>query len=209
MIGAVVLAAGRGRRFGYAPKLLSPIGRRTAIEHTLDAVSHGPARPVIVVTGRRHAAVRSAVSRQRVRTLRHVRVVRNRDYKTGMAGSLRTGLGALPRHCDAALVCLGDMPLLTREDVHKLCRAWRPGLDYVRAGSVQRPGHPVVIGRSLFPALAALSGDRGAQPVLDTVPGGRAAWLAGSGSTLDIDTPRALRALLQRQRRKNVRRANA
>jgi len=200
MIGAVVLAAGQGRRFGYTPKLLSRVGRRSVIEHTLDAVVYAPVRPVIVVTGRRHAIVRRAIRRQTPPAQRGIRIARNRDYRTGMASSLRTGLAALPRHCDAALVCLGDMPFVRRDDVRRLCSAWHSGVDYIRLGSAKRPGHPVLIARSLFPALAALRGDRGAQPVLDKVPDDRAGWLGGAGARDDIDTPQALRALRQRRR---------
>lgn len=198
-MAAVVLGAGRGRRFGLAPKLLSRLGERTLIEHTLSATCAAPVRPIVVVTGRRHAAVRAAVRRVDVPSSR-IRVARNRAYRTGMASSLRVGIAALPSHCDAALICLGDMPMLRPRDIQRLHHAWRPGLDYLRAGSPQRPGHPVVIGRSLFPALLALDGDRGAQRILDAVPDDRAAWFEDAGLIEDIDTPHALRNLRRRRR---------
>ncbi len=194
MIGAVVLAAGRGRRFGYAPKMLARLSGRTLVEYALHTLLDTPVRPIIVVTGRRHADVRAAV-RGRSAASSRVRVVRNRAYRAGMSGSLRAGLAGLPRQCDAALICLADMPGVSARQIQRLCDAWHAGLDFVRPGSPTSPGHPVLIGRPLFASVASkLKGDRGAQTILDEVATHRAGWLNTKSTGGDIDTPRVLRA---------------
>lgn len=194
MIGAIVLAAGRGRRFGYAPKMLARLGGRTLIEHALHTLLDTPVRPIVVVTGRRHADVRAAVRDQSAASSR-VRVVHNRAYRAGMSGSLRAGLAGLPRQCDAALICLADMPCVSARQIQRLCVAWHAGLDFVRPGSPANPGHPVLIGRPLFSAMTStLKGDRGAQAILDDVAAHRAGWLNTKGTAGDIDTPSVLRA---------------
>src|SRR3954469_8588593 len=66
--------------------------------------------PVLVVLGAR------AVDVWREARLGNVIVLANRDWATGMASSLRTGLEglrALPGQIDAALVLLVDMPGMT------------------------------------------------------------------------------------------------
>ncbi|MES1925274.1 nucleotidyltransferase family protein [Salinisphaera sp. T31B1] len=195
MIGAVVLAAGSNRRFGYGSKPLARLGRLTLLEHVLTALSGAPVRPVVVVTGRRAAWIRRTVNACQPR-LQSVRLVDNRLHAHGMAGSLRRGLAALPPYCDAAFVCLADMPTIDTQLVRRLCRHWRPGIDYVRPAYAGRVGHPVLISRSLFGPVTALSGDRGAQSILDRVPSARKQLVTASrSSVLDVDTPEALRRL--------------
>lgn len=118
-----------------------------------------------------------------------------------MASSLRHGLQALPQHCHAALICLGDMPSVDARTIKRLCAVWRPGLDYVRPVHADLPGHPVVVSRSLFSQLAALQGDRGAKAVLAKVsPERRRLIEAGPNCLSDIDTPAVLRRVARERR---------
>ena len=205
MIGAVVLAAGSSRRYGARPKLLARLAGRTVIEHSLDALHGLPVRPVVVVTGRARRRIEPVIRNARGGQP-GLRLVHNPAYRQGMASSLQCGLAALPRHCHGALVCLGDMPDIEPRLVARLCATWHAGLDYVRPVGRGLPGHPVIVSRRLFPAIAALEGDRGAKTVLDAVPRARYRLIAArKAHGRDIDTPAALRRAAMAHRRRQTR----
>jgi molybdenum cofactor cytidylyltransferase len=75
---------------------------------------------VIVVTGHQAEAVEAALAGL------DVTIVHNPDYASGLAGSLKTGLAALPPDADAFVVCLGDMPLIEPAHIDRLIAAFDP-----------------------------------------------------------------------------------
>lgn len=194
MIAAIVLAAGRSQRFGYANKLLAHSRSMPLIAQTLRALRGAPLQPIVVVTGHCHHRVAATVRRE-IGVTGRLRIVRNRCFRSGMAGSLRAGIAVLPRYCNGVLICLGDMPALDRRIIRRLLLAQRSRWDYVRPVSSGRPGHPVLISRRLFkPIVAGRGGDSGAQAVLSGVPRTRRGLIpAGRACVDDIDTPQALR----------------
>jgi molybdenum cofactor cytidylyltransferase len=109
-----------------------------------------------------------------------------------MSTSLRTGLRALRDEMEAAMVMLGDQPLVGSRAVSALLRSWRregarPAV--AMAGTAkQRWTPPVVLSRELWPELEALVGDVGARRVLDEHPELLDIVPAG-GRPDDIDTP--------------------
>ena len=56
------------------------------------------------------------------------------------------------------------------------------------------PGHPVLIGRDLFPAVAELTGDQGARDLL-AAHGVTEVDLTALGGSEDVDTPADLESL--------------
>lgn len=190
-VAALVLAAGLSRRFGPANKLLQPFGADGApiILHCVRAACASQARPVIVVLGHDAAAVRAALPGQ------DVQFVTAADYAQGLAASLRAGISALPASAGAALVLLGDMPLITPALLNSLISAHDPaaaqGIVVPLAGG--KRGNPVLWDRRYFAALAALSGDRGGRGLLGQFADDVLELELGDAALLtDIDTPDAL-----------------
>jgi molybdenum cofactor cytidylyltransferase len=96
------------------------------------------------------------------------RAVLNPDYATGMASSLRAGLAAVSPDAEAALILLGDQPLVTSDVIGRLIAAFETSGKPIVAplyNGVQ--GNPVCFARALFPELSALTGDRGAKLVVE------------------------------------------
>ena len=173
--------------------MLARLHGQAVIEHSLDCLLEQSVGPIVVVTGSKRRRVERLIRSSRYKR-RRVRLVNNPAYRSGMASSLRCGLAALPQACHGALICLGDMPDIEPRLVLRLRDAWHAGLDYVRPVSQRLPGHPVLVSRQLFPAMAALEGDGGAKAVLDGVPRDRYRLVAARDTSLrDIDTPAALR----------------
>src|SRR5919107_5730597 len=115
VLAAVVLAAGGGRRYGM-PKALVEYEGSLLVERAV-RTAKAVCDPVLVVLGAR------AVDVWRQADLDGATVLANKEWETGMASSLRTGLDGLrgwPARVDAALLLLVDMPGMTPEAVARM-----------------------------------------------------------------------------------------
>jgi molybdenum cofactor cytidylyltransferase len=161
-VAAILLAAGRGTRFGEEPKLLASIGGKALVRHAAEAVVGSSAGPVIVVTGHWAEEVRAALQGLPVEMLH------NPLFTQGLSTSLRAGFSALPPKARAAVILLGDMPFVTADLINALVAAWwdrgEPAA-LVPTLNGQR-GNPVLTSRDLQPMIERLSGDVGAGPIL-------------------------------------------
>ena len=170
-VAVVVLAAGASTRLGR-PKQLLPLSGRPLLERTLDITRSGPYEPRVLVLGAHVDAIESAIN------LRGFQVTHNPDFATGQASSLRAGLRALPESVDAAIVMLGDQPLVPVWLLAELAEAFDPTQHVaVRPRYAAGQGNPVLLGRTLFAELDTLDGDVGA----------RAALLRHAGRVVDLD----------------------
>ena len=175
-VGALVLAAGEGRRFG-GTKQLAELGGRPLLEHALAAVA-GIA-PRVVVLGHAAAEIQAAVD------LQGARPVVCEDWRSGQAASLRCGLAALGG-VDAVLVVLGDQPGLTPAAVSAVAGA-AGDEDAVRATYGGAPAHPVLLRRPLLERAGELRGDTGFRDLLEGTRVG-AVEVGHLADPADIDT---------------------
>ena len=198
-VAAIVLAAGRGLRFGAADhdsKILQTIDGTPFVRRVTLTALASAARPVVVVTGHAAASVADVLQDLPIRT------VHNPAYRSGMAGSLKTGLAALPQSVDGMLVLLADMPLVVPATLDALIAAFAGAPhapDAVVPCHAGRRGNPILLGRRMFDGLATLDGDTGARQLL--ADAGRDVLVHpvdDPAVLLDIDTPDMLRALRSR-----------
>jgi CTP:molybdopterin cytidylyltransferase MocA len=92
----------------------------------------------------------------------------NPDYAAGQSSSLRAGLAALEDGpAEAAVILLGDQPLVGSEAVRAVAQAFREtGASVVRARYGARIGHPILLARRVWPAARGLQGDVGARGLI-------------------------------------------
>jgi molybdenum cofactor cytidylyltransferase len=190
-VAALILAAGRGSRFGEAPKLLAELDGRPLVRHVAGAALASRAAPVAAVTGHRGEEVAAALAGL------DVRVVPNPAYADGLSTSLRAGFAALAPDADGIVVLLGDMPRVTPALIDRLVDAWEAGGRPPAAVPVVqgRRGNPVLLSAALAPAIAELTGDAGAGPLLRGMAGVLEVAVEDEGALADVDTPEALAAL--------------
>jgi CTP:molybdopterin cytidylyltransferase MocA/SAM-dependent methyltransferase len=181
-IGAIVLAAGAGSRFGGA-KLEARLDGKPVLQHVLDALAQaGIDDPVVVTAGPLVADIEWGAARP----------VTNPDPGRGLASSLQVGWEASmggDEPPDAVIVALGDQPLVGAEVLGTLVAApldaTRPILAPRYAAASAR--NPLRLERDAAPLVEAAAGDRGLGPILDDRPE-LVRWLDVDGDNPDIDT---------------------
>ena len=163
-IAAVVLAAGKSTRMAPHNKLLvADRSGKPMIARVVDNIlSAAAARPILVVTGHRADDIRAALGG------RPVTFVDAPAYEAGLAESLKAGIAAVPENAAAAIVCLGDMPLVTARIIDRLIAAYDAdeGRTIVVPTHQGRAGNPVLWDRRYFAEILRLSGDGGARGLL-------------------------------------------
>lgn len=190
MIGAVVLAAGAGRRLGGVAKATLAIEGQSFLER-IDSIGRSVGvEEWLVVVGEPHRLV---TAREAERLQMHAVV--NPDPSRGMASSVAVGFAEAVGRLSAETAFLWpvDHPRVAASTLRTLAlRADETSV--VVPSHSGRGGHPPLVGRDLWPALAAC-GD---------VPGGARSVLRrldhrvvrvpvdDPGVISDVDTPEAI-----------------
>jgi len=190
-VAVIVLAAGRSTRMGGPNKLLAELEGKKLVRIATEQALASKASGVIVVTGHQADLVEQALAAL------DVKFVRNPDFASGLASSVKAGIAAVPSEADGAVICLGDMPLIDAGLIDRLIddfAADRGHLIVVPVAAGRR-GNPVLWSRRFFQELMTLDGDVGARHLIAKHSEAVAeVAVEGEGAFLDIDTPQALEA---------------
>jgi molybdenum cofactor cytidylyltransferase len=132
-----------------------------------------------------------------------VRYVHAPDYAEGLSASLKAGIAAVPEDCAAAVVCLGDMPLVTGRMIDRLLSNYDPeeGRKIVLPTFRGKQGNPMLWDRQFFREILQISGDSGARFLLSKHLEALAeVEMADDAVLRDFDTTDSLNTLPQRLR---------
>lgn len=179
---AIVLAAGEATRFG-SPKQLVRIGDRPLLSLVAARAAEVVGSALIVVLG--------AWAAELAPLLRHsgASLVVNRDWRDGLASSIRAGVARLPSSCDGVMLVLADQARVTGEDLRRLADAWRrEPLSVAAARYGATVGAPAIFPRHHFSELSELQGDTGAQALLRRHTD-RLVRVPMESAAFDLDTP--------------------
>jgi len=201
-IAAVVLAAGRSRRMAPHNKLLiADKTGKSMIARVVDNVLSSKARPILVVTGHQAEQIETALGG------RPVRYVNAPDYAAGLSASLKAGVAAVPPECAAALICLGDMPLVTGRMIDRLLSAYDPdeGRSIVLPVFHGKQGNPMLWDRRFFREIMDITGDSGARFLLGRhIEQVAEVEMADDSVLRDFDTTDSLASMPQRLRPETI-----
>ncbi len=182
-VTGLLLAAGAGSRMGRPKALVRSPDGEPWLARSVEVLRAGGCSQVVVVLGAAADAARELLPDG-------ARVVVAADWAEGLSASLRAGLAALDdTDAEAAVVLLVDLPDLVPAVVARLLPA--DATTIARAAYDGEPGHPVVLGRDHWAAVATTtSGDHGARDYLrarsELV---RLVECADLASGVDQDTP--------------------
>ncbi|OIQ98521.1 nicotine blue oxidoreductase [mine drainage metagenome] len=139
-LGAVLLAAGEGRRMNGIAKAAIQMQGVPLINRALFGLSGAGVDEVVVVLGHQADLLEPMVKDF------PVTIVRNSNYTSGQMSSVQLGLENLTGTFDAVLICLADQPLLNTQDLTALIGAFKKR----STGSIVMPrvhgqrGNPII-----------------------------------------------------------------
>lgn len=159
----LLLAAGSGTRMGGPKALVRDPDGTSWLRRAVEVLQAGGCEAVTVVLGA------GADDAEPLLKGTGAQVVVADDWSEGMGASLRTGLRVLAgSDALAAVVMLVDLPDVTAAVVRHVAAEVTSPAQLARASYDGRPGHPVVIGRDHWDAVAEqVRGDQGARAYLD------------------------------------------
>jgi molybdenum cofactor cytidylyltransferase len=186
IVSPIVLAAGAGRRFG-GDKMLAPVDGVPMIRLAATAYAELCGRVTVVIGD--DARLREALDGI------PAGIVVNAGASEGIASSIRAGVRANAAE-RAVMIALGDEPRVDRELVATVMRTWFSTLAPIVVPRYNgEPGHPVLFTEAVYPALLALTGDRGAKGVIERHGGGVVAVDVAGPRPVDVDTTNDLEKL--------------
>jgi CTP:molybdopterin cytidylyltransferase MocA len=191
-IAGVLLAAGKGARFGADSKLMANLGGRPVVDWAAAAMQAAGIAPRVAVIRPGDDAVRGVVE------ARGFEVVENPRSEEGMGTSIAAGaVWAKGQGVDGVLIALGDMPFVTLAHLGTIVGMYakvrkRTEGCIVASAEGTRFTVPAIFPDFLIDALASLDGDQGARALF----GGQAVAGAQCEARVldDVDTPEALAA---------------
>ncbi|UCF68683.1 MAG: nucleotidyltransferase family protein [Acidobacteriota bacterium] len=182
-IAAIVLAAGESSRLCRPKQLVDFEGQPLVRRAATTALGAG-CRPVIVVLGAHAEHVERALEGLDVET------ILNRDWRSGMASSMRAGLAlaeSVSPRADAAIMLLADQPEVSADLLREMMRLHTDEAAPVVACAYQDTlGVPALFDRQFWCQLTRVRGDRGARDWL-RARADRVTSVPFPGAGVDID----------------------
>jgi molybdenum cofactor cytidylyltransferase len=127
------------------PKQLLPVRGRAAVRYCVETILAAGITDVVVVVGANGRETEAALEGL------PVRIVRNPDQNSDMAGSVRTGLNAVSPASRSVLIALADHPLVTSDTISLVLAESRKHSEHIIIPRYQdRRGHPTLFPRALI-----------------------------------------------------------
>lgn len=183
-VTGILLAAGRGHRFGAGGKSLYPLpdGRALAETAALNLVQVLPVTMAVIRAG--DTALRRCLEDLGIQVLS----CHNAD--AGMGASLAFALSHLSEHSDGFVVALADMPFIRASTIGRVAQALRAGAGIAAPSYGGRMGHPVGFARRYRTELMLLSGDSSAKTIVVKHQHNAFVFNCNDrGVLIDVDTP--------------------
>lgn len=154
-IWAVILGAGESKRM-KTQKLLLPFDGKTMIERVIENVMQSDVDHTLVVIGSNREEILGVIGNL------PVSLCYNDNYKQGMLSSVKCGVKALPENFEAALVFLGDQPMIPKAAVNMVIDTYRNSNKGIVIPTFRKKrGHPLLIDRRYLEEIERLEEKEG------------------------------------------------
>ena len=162
MISAIVLAAGQSKRMGGDNKLMKKYNKKYLINHIIGTLIKSKVNKIIVVLGFQKSKVRKITVKNK-----KINFVFNKNYKSGMASSIKTGLKRILKKNIGFLVVQADMPLISKKIINSLCYAIENNNKEIVVPIYKiNMGNPIGFKSSMIKILNKTKGDSGAKKMI-------------------------------------------
>ena len=159
MIKVILLAAGLSKRMKSENKLIKLYKKKPLINYSLNVFKKSKANKIIIVLGHQFKEVKKIIKKNK-----KIIFTYNKNYKKGMASSIKVGLKKVSKNDDGFIVAQSDMPFVKLSDINKICRSIKTKKFLVHALNYKnRLGNPIGFDISLIKKFKNIKGQFGAK----------------------------------------------
>ena len=159
MIKAILLAAGQSKRLKSENKLIKLYKKKPLINHSLNALHKSKVNKVIVVLGYQKKELQKLIKKNNKNIFTY-----NKEYKKGMASSIKVGLRKVNKKDKGFIIVQSDMPFIKSSDINKIYNSIKSKkyLIYVLKYR-NKVGNPIGFDISTMKKFKRINGDVGAK----------------------------------------------
>ena len=159
MIKAIFLAAGQSKRLKSENKLTKLYKKTPLINHSLKTLQKSKVNKVIIVLGHDHKKVKKIIKKNKKNIF-----IYNKNFKKGMASSIKVGLKKITRKDKGFIIVQSDMPFIKKVDINKIFNSikLKKFLVYVLKFK-NKIGNPIGFDISLIKKFKNIKGEFGAK----------------------------------------------
>ena len=161
MIAAILLAAGQSKRMIDENKLSKKFQNTPLINHSIKNILSSHIDELIIVVGYQKEIIENLIEKNN-----KIKIIFNKNFKTGMASSIKVGLSLLSKKTEAFFICLGDMPMINKKIYNQLI-SYKNKKDIIVPTYNGIQGNPVLFPKFMKPSIMSISGDVGAKKILE------------------------------------------
>ena len=161
MISAILLAAGQSKRMNGVNKLTKEIQGIPLIKLSVKNILASSINELIIVLGHQKEIIEKLIDKNE-----KIKFVFNKNFESGMASSIKTGLNNLSEKTEAFFICLGDMPMINQDVYNQLIRS-RNNKEIIIPTYKGQQGNPVLFSKSMKSKIISIEGDIGAKKILE------------------------------------------
>ncbi|MBK5270328.1 MAG: nucleotidyltransferase family protein [Bacteroidia bacterium] len=176
------------------PKQLLQFHGQSLLLHAVNEAVNANFSSVIVVLGANAAVLEKEINEKKVN------IIENKEWKEGMATSVRLGLNTLLKinpSADAVIFMVCDQPFVSASLLKELIIKQREtGKPVVTSSYGETVGSPALFHKNMFQELLQLKGDAGARKIIEQHMSEVAIVSFPKGS-IDIDTMKDYEGLFQ------------
>ena len=161
MISAILLAAGQSKRMNGENKLIKEIQDIPLIKLSVKNILASSIDELIIVLGYQKEIIEKLIDKNE-----KIKFVFNKDFESGMASSIKTGLDNLSEKTEAFFICLGDMPMVNHDIYNQLIKS-KDNKEIIVPTYKGQQGNPVLFNKSMKEKIMSITGNIGAKQILE------------------------------------------
>ncbi len=159
MIKAILLAAGQSKRMKSENKLIKLYKNKPLINYSLNVLTKSKVNKIVIVLGHQFKEVKKIIKKNK-----KIIFTYNKNYKKGMASSIKIGLKKISKNDKGFIVAQSDMPFVKQSDINKICRSIKSKKFLIHALKYKtRVGNPIGFDSSLIKKFKNIKGQFGAK----------------------------------------------
>ena len=160
MISAILLAAGQSKRMNGENKLTKKIQGIPLIKLSVKNILASSINELIIVLGHQKEVIEQLIEKNE-----KIKCVFNKNFESGMASSIKTGVNNLSKKTESFFICLGDMPMVSPDIYNQIIES-KDKKEIIIPTYKGQQGNPVLFDKSMKKKIMNITGDFGAKKIL-------------------------------------------